>query len=404
MKTILKGVSLFFVKIFKNLLWIIKKAKIEKILNALFYDLLKNSQAGFKKISAHEIPTIKIKQYEFPLLFANPHSNTKSIQHKIAEKLFSFINAQYLPTRLIILLNRVDAFQAVVQFLSALNLTYSELISYSDKRILLNKLLYILLEVDELIKESGFDDKPLYEKLCTHEFKEIEAMAERLRKAVNVYITLKNDVIVFRRYKLEFLDDAIQLIRNWSSLDDFVIEDIYDTFCVWKKLQNEYDQVNVKLIENLQWIEEHSSSNDHQFKALIFQIRKKIHRLNKEIEQDVVEIAVGIEELKEILEDLISIRNNLNSKKREEEKFKSYEQNEYAYLSEQKKEMYMAVLELGYPEDFQLEKIKKNFRKLAMKCHPDKGGNPEKFREIYVAYKKLTELLDFEKTKVDFYA
>ncbi len=44
---------------------------------------------------------------------------------------------------------------------------------------------------------------------------------------------------------------------------------------------------------------------------------------------------------------------------------------------------------LGVPEDASQEEIKKQFYKLAHKYHPDKGGDPEKFKEINEAYQVL---------------
>jgi DnaJ homolog subfamily A member 2 len=35
------------------------------------------------------------------------------------------------------------------------------------------------------------------------------------------------------------------------------------------------------------------------------------------------------------------------------------------------------------------DEIKKSFRKIALKEHPDKGGDPEKFKDITVAYEVL---------------
>jgi hypothetical protein len=46
---------------------------------------------------------------------------------------------------------------------------------------------------------------------------------------------------------------------------------------------------------------------------------------------------------------------------------------------------------LGLCEGAAMEDIKKRFRELALKYHPDKGGDSEKFIEILDAYKKLTE-------------
>lgn len=49
----------------------------------------------------------------------------------------------------------------------------------------------------------------------------------------------------------------------------------------------------------------------------------------------------------------------------------------------------LAVLKL--PEDAAIEDIKRRFRELALKYHPDRGGDSEKFIELVDVYKKLTE-------------
>lgn len=41
---------------------------------------------------------------------------------------------------------------------------------------------------------------------------------------------------------------------------------------------------------------------------------------------------------------------------------------------------------LGVPQNASKEDIKRAYRKLAVQCHPDKGGDPEKFKEISNAY------------------
>jgi len=46
---------------------------------------------------------------------------------------------------------------------------------------------------------------------------------------------------------------------------------------------------------------------------------------------------------------------------------------------------------LHLSKDASTEDIKKQFKKMAMKCHPDRGGDPEKFKEINEAYAVLSD-------------
>ena len=47
--------------------------------------------------------------------------------------------------------------------------------------------------------------------------------------------------------------------------------------------------------------------------------------------------------------------------------------------------------ELGINKSADAVEIKKAFRKLALKEHPDKGGDPEKFKKIQAAYEVLSD-------------
>ena len=46
---------------------------------------------------------------------------------------------------------------------------------------------------------------------------------------------------------------------------------------------------------------------------------------------------------------------------------------------------------LDVPKDATMDQIKKSYRKKALKEHPDKGGDPEKFKDITYAYEVLSD-------------
>jgi DnaJ family protein A protein 2 len=52
---------------------------------------------------------------------------------------------------------------------------------------------------------------------------------------------------------------------------------------------------------------------------------------------------------------------------------------------------------LGINKSSSIDDIKKAYKKLAIQYHPDKGGDPEKFKEITNAYKILSDSTQKEK-------
>jgi len=57
---------------------------------------------------------------------------------------------------------------------------------------------------------------------------------------------------------------------------------------------------------------------------------------------------------------------------------------------------------LGVVEADTLTFIKRRYRQLAMKNHPDKGGNPDKFKEIKEAYETIVKEKSEIPAKVSF--
>jgi DnaJ homolog subfamily A member 2 len=45
---------------------------------------------------------------------------------------------------------------------------------------------------------------------------------------------------------------------------------------------------------------------------------------------------------------------------------------------------------LGLPKTCTTEEVKKQYKKMAIKLHPDKGGDPEKFKELCAAVEVLS--------------
>ena len=52
------------------------------------------------------------------------------------------------------------------------------------------------------------------------------------------------------------------------------------------------------------------------------------------------------------------------------------------------KELYNLI---GVSENASMAEIKKEFRKKALKSHPDKGGDPEEFKKLGEAYNILSD-------------
>lgn len=51
----------------------------------------------------------------------------------------------------------------------------------------------------------------------------------------------------------------------------------------------------------------------------------------------------------------------------------------------------LLVLEFSNRDNPTEKEIKSRFRKLSIQCHPDKGGDAVKYKEISIAYEKLLE-------------
>jgi len=46
---------------------------------------------------------------------------------------------------------------------------------------------------------------------------------------------------------------------------------------------------------------------------------------------------------------------------------------------------------MGLDKDADANQIRKNYKKMCIKLHPDKGGDPEKFKELQMANAVLSD-------------
>lgn len=401
---ILKNIYIEFINLWKDFIWLFKRKSIRQRLNNLFSNIHSKYFHNFNKhFSSGNPPLIAIGNFEIKPLFSSPHQKISKIQLKVTKKLFELIGATYIPQKLSLLLNEFDAFQAVNRFLTAINFNYVDLLKFDEDRKLFNKILSVLVEVDTIVKNTGFDDLPIYEIAASHDLRKIEIKTEQLRKAAIVYESLKQDNIIFREYKTEFLKKAIEVIEKWDTIDEQELNYIYKIHLDWLTLQERFNKFIQQAETNLSFIYAYINKENELYRIAI-KIEKKIKKLKKNILNGVINIDIGLHEFETLLQELIVIREAIETEAQKEEDFNDANTYYSTSLSDEQKSYLMSILNLNFPNDFNQEKIKKAFRKLAMKYHPDKGGDQEKFIQLEEAYTLLLKSLDIEKPKVEVYA
>ncbi len=173
-------------------------------------------------------------------LFKNPHPAISHIQKAVAKKILSPLNAHYLPNQLCRLLHRVDAFQAVEKFLLMMGFELKSLLSNQLQRQKFCHYLYLLIEVDEICKETNIDDTPIYEAIKTKNHHDIETRIEKLYKVKKICGFTNHRKIIFPAFNQEFAKPLQQKLQHWETLSDDELQHFYVIGCDWKKLQTLY--------------------------------------------------------------------------------------------------------------------------------------------------------------------
>lgn len=344
------------------------------------------------KISGNRAPII-IGDIVINPLFSNPHVNVFGMQRKTAATMFSLVGASYLPSRLLALLEQLDAFQAVSEFLETIKLDYNLLLENKGAREFLNQVILVLVEVDEVLRDSGLSDQPLYDLIATHPpIEKIDSYAERLRKVAKIIKSLRSRKLIFPEYYSSFYEKALKLTRNWQKVDDDTISDIYETYRMWEQLQDDYDDFNSQIDELITRIYELSPDME----SFLLRSVKTVKSIREAVESGKVKATDGLEELYAILDEIKKVYESI-PKTRKERSSKGWKKPSGTkdYLREDQIRYFLNVLKLIYPDDLNLATIKKAYRKLAVKYHPDKEtGDKEKFIEISEAYERLREYIE----------
>lgn len=328
--------------------------------------------------------------------FTDPHINLAGLQRKTADVILGSVGASYLPSRLLELLKQADAFQATRQFLELLRLDYDLLLRSTAEREFLDRMIYVLVEVDEVLRDSGLDDRAFYGLMATRPTGgEVENYVERLRKVANIVKSLKSRKIVFPEFYSNFLPRALEATKAWERVDGELVEDIYEEYVGWQEYQDDYERFNPEIDELIGLIHRHAPERDSKLRSVI----NAVKHIRTAAESGKMIAAEALEELNLIREDLRRIFESIpkrDDKKSEDRKARP------PYPSEEEElKRALKVLGLTYPDGIDRKTIKQAFRTLAHRYHPDKKkGSQEKFIELRKAYDYLSIHLDRRRSSI----
>lgn len=325
-------------------------------------------------------------------LFTDPHANLKGLQRKTADVILGSVGASYLPSRLLQLLNQADAFQATRQFLELLRLDYDQLLRSETEREFLDRMIYVLVEVDAVLRDSGLDDRPFYVLMATRPAdEEVENYVERLRKVASIVKSLKSREIVFPEFYSDFLPKALEATEAWERVDDELIADIYEAYLGWQEYQDDYERFNPEIDELISLIYSRAPERGSELRRIV----NAVEHIRAAAKSSMMTAAEVLDELNLIREDLNRIFESIpkhGGKKSERWKARA------PYPSEEEELKHaLKILGLTYPDGLERTTIKRAFRTLAHRHHPDKKGSNEKFIELRKAYDYLSIHLDRRK-------
>ena len=323
-------------------------------------------------------------------LFTNPDKLIKNIQRLAAKILMREIGAHYLPSRLILSLEEIDACQAVRLLLHSMGMDYATLLQNKQERKFFNDMIGVIIESDNIRKELEISDLPLYAAIKTHDRKVVELYIERLHQTVEIINLLKSNTIVFPHYyKSEFYQQASALIDNWDELDDMRLADLYKHYKVWRNLQEQYEHI-VQDIDNYLALIYNNLNARRRYESTLNEIDQKVKTVRLHISNGKLNPSDSIQQLQNIYEEVKTIYQKTHQSGNRDRKWQN-EGRERTHNEEL--QLSLDVLNLHTAMTLDLQTVKKAYRRMALKLHPDVGGDAMAFNRLQNAYRVVRDHL-----------
>lgn len=345
---------------------------------------LKNGQFGLPGTNSRQsIP----EDFRISSLFLAPQVQMMPLQIQVTKIVLKKFGASYVPRRLRMLLEKMDAFQAIDKFLQSLRLDFHDLLGSSEARLHLDRILDILIEIDELCKMTGISDAAAYKALAARDFVKAETVVDRLHKARRIHDEIHAQrTIDFPEYQVFLNKKVIPAIKRWKRLDDATLNALHHTVIAWQKLQEELDtrRNNIKkIIVAIKVFPFPNAKLEATFYTMVALADDLLHAI-----VSAEEPASAMEEFDELYDDFVAMYGVLEGEqnRREEEKQPETDLDDCSRL-------------LGLAEEgrFDLKTITLAYRRQIQKYHPDRNSDPDAERMTQMinnAYYKLKDSLE----------
>ena len=337
---------------------------------------------------------VRRNAYHPKILFEHPHPAIYGVQRRVAATLFRRIGAQYLPGRLIELLAKYDAFQAVDLFLLTCGFDYNDFLENEDDREYFAQVILVIAEVDALRRRAQLNDLPFYKAIRSRDLDLVEDYAERLSWAAAVAEVLDDpERIVFPEYWNEFRERAIDFVRDWASLSKDQATEIRDIHVTYERLQALYDDSLSKVVGALKTLLAALDLEAPEHRA-VEGMALEAEKIQGAVEAGGCSPAEGIEALDSLLDDIELLLREMGAGVGDDEASSdSTKRGPDKLLFDAVEALVALEIEPVSGRRYSKMELKKAYRILAKKHHPDpRGGgdaDDESFKQLSMAWELI---------------